>query len=445
MSALPPEKTCSACGAAKPFTDFHKDSTKNDGRCCWCKVCKNAKLKVKRDADREKRKLEGNKPPAFVPSHKTCYWCREIKTVDQFGINVSMVDGKAIICRPCARLQDASYREENRERFQVERDALRARTPEEVVAVRKGLYGDDLAVAKKKCATCKEDHLLLNYYIFSSCEDGLFSNCKGCCAKADKIKYTKNISRTDEEIKIARESKHPDGTKLCCTCDDVFPLAEFYNTRGTPDGLASKCKSCSHLDSVEESRERAEFRWSLKEGKCCETCGCDNPRMLEFAHLDRAAKYRSSTGKPVGPGVLRPALLAIEVEKTKILCAYCHRLETEQENKAKRSMSYIAIWYRDRNYKIRSETTYKEKLERGHCVDCERKVTTANLSAFDFDHLPEYEKVACLSQMSHYNSGFTYEEMWTEMAKCELRCVNCHRVKTHERRLALLPPVPEED
>ncbi len=60
------------------------------------------------------------------------------------------------------------------------------------------------------------------------------------------------------------------------------------------------------------------------------------------------------------------------------------------------------------------------KLERG-CVDCGYK---DNPAALDFDHL--YDK--------RFNISWKYgqvsdETMLAEVAKCEVRCANCHRIR----------------
>ena len=33
-------KVCSSCKEAFPFSDFHKDKSKRDGFCSYCKMCK---------------------------------------------------------------------------------------------------------------------------------------------------------------------------------------------------------------------------------------------------------------------------------------------------------------------------------------------------------------------------------------------------------------------
>ena len=62
------------------------------------------------------------------------------------------------------------------------------------------------------------------------------------------------------------------------------------------------------------------------------------------------------------------------------------------------------------------------------CLDCGG---TFPPECMDFDHLPQYEKKfnASLSQASR-----SFREIGREMAKCEVVCANCHRVRTHVGR-----------
>ena len=67
------------------------------------------------------------------------------------------------------------------------------------------------------------------------------------------------------------------------------------------------------------------------------------------------------------------------------------------------------------------------KLESG-CVDCGTRKPYPEM--YDFDHMPGTAKVrsiaACLT------SG-TLEQMIAEIAKCEVVCANCHRIRTRRR------------
>lgn len=65
------------------------------------------------------------------------------------------------------------------------------------------------------------------------------------------------------------------------------------------------------------------------------------------------------------------------------------------------------------------------KLERG-CVDCGYR---EHAVALDFDHVTGQKSFA-LSRA--YNKSWT--RILAELEKCEIRCANCHRVKTAERK-----------
>lgn len=74
------------------------------------------------------------------------------------------------------------------------------------------------------------------------------------------------------------------------------------------------------------------------------------------------------------------------------------------------------------------------KLERG-CIDCGYR---GHPSALDFDHRPGTEKLFGIADRSSYS----IESLMAEIAKCDVRCANCHRIKTFERVQRLLAPPP---
>ena len=70
---------------------------------------------------------------------------------------------------------------------------------------------------------------------------------------------------------------------------------------------------------------------------------------------------------------------------------------------------------------------FQAKMTRGRCVDCELMVTHENACVFDWDHLGEKrwnvsKMLSC--SLSNFNA---------EIAKCDLVCANCHRIRTKKR------------
>ena len=68
-------------------------------------------------------------------------------------------------------------------------------------------------------------------------------------------------------------------------------------------------------------------------------CGFNDPRALEFDHIDPSLKSHgvmSSRGSLYKAGVIGRKLLIDEVRKCRILCANCHRIKTKDELDFKR-------------------------------------------------------------------------------------------------------------
>jgi len=66
-----------------------------------------------------------------------------------------------------------------------------------------------------------------------------------------------------------------------------------------------------------------------------------------------------------------------------------------------------------------------EIKEASGCVDC----GVNNPILLDFDHLKD--KKYNISRMIH--DGFSWAAIKKEIAKCEVVCANCHRIRTHNR------------
>ena len=62
-------------------------------------------------------------------------------------------------------------------------------------------------------------------------------------------------------------------------------------------------------------------------------------------------------------------------------------------------------------------------LEANPCVDCGE----SNLLTLDFDHINPDEKSYTVSRMV---KDFKWETILKEIEKCEIRCANCHRIRT---------------
>lgn len=75
----------------------------------------------------------------------------------------------------------------------------------------------------------------------------------------------------------------------------------------------------------EKYKQRREFLDSIKLSKGCERCGYkEHPCALDFAHKNAKEKSFSLSHRLCG----NKAKILAEIEKCRILCSNCHRLET---------------------------------------------------------------------------------------------------------------------
>ena len=73
--------------------------------------------------------------------------------------------------------------------------------------------------------------------------------------------------------------------------------------------------------------------------------------------------------------------------------------------------------------------TYIAEVKKAPCTDCHRCFPDY---VMDFDHVPgRGQKVTGVSRM--ILGTYSLESVKAEVAKCDLVCSNCHRIRTHDR------------
>lgn len=68
----------------------------------------------------------------------------------------------------------------------------------------------------------------------------------------------------------------------------------------------------------------------------------------------------------------------------------------------------------------------------GKCVDCGYD---KHLAALEFDHINRETKAHTVSNMIS-QTRYSWDDCVAETLKCELRCSNCHAIRTQEQRVA---------
>ena len=158
--------------------------------------------------------------------------------------------------------------------------------------------------------------------------------------------------------------------KRCTSCQLSKPTEEFYRHRSHSDGLTSQCKPC-HREARRTPRGKAAQR---------------------RANQSEAGKARRARYRARHPERVRDA-----------------------ERKYQRE--------RRADYQARLD---RIKMDQG-CIDCGYD---AHPRALDFDHRGDAPKLFNVSKILRLTAS--WERIAAEVAKCDVRCANCHRIRTAE-------------
>lgn len=195
--------------------------------------------------------------------------------------------------------------------------------------------------------------------------------------------------------------------QTCRTCGETKPLSEF-DLRTDTGKHRTECKSCRRArqrQPLVESRRRTQWFVGNTELLRCRKCGALKP-WTEFPR-----RYANS-------GRLQTWCKA---------CFSDYKKERHRKNHD-REMRRIR---RNQDLRVAANRALVQEYLLSHpCVDCGE----TDPIVLEFDHVRD-TKLGDLSLL--VSSGRPRRIIEAEIAKCEVRCANCHRRVTHQRRLAI--------
>lgn len=216
--------------------------------------------------------------------------------------------------------------------------------------------------------------------------------------------------------------------KICCRCDEPKELTEFTPRYkgGVVVGIRGHCKECQRhavTRSASAPSARVRFkvkradRWAYKAAKIdeyfaahpCVDCGESDRVVLEFDHVRGEKLFNISMA-------VRDAAwskLIAEIEKCDVRCVNCHLRRSEQMRSAT-----------TKPHVLRTDALLMEYLDNHPCVDCREH----DPIVLQFDHV-RGDKIANITRLRDHK----WETIEAEIAKCEVRCGNCHRRATAKR------------
>lgn len=125
------------------------------------------------------------------------------------------------------------------------------------------------------------------------------------------------------------------------------------------------------------------------------------------------------------------AALRREVAKCDVVCANCHRLRTQRRQAARPMVASGTSRSLPRKREAwRAQARLLAELRDRPCMDCGETFAPC---AMDFDHRDPSTKQAAVTRMIG-RAGTA--RILDEVAKCDIVCANCHRLRTFARRSA---------
>ena len=165
-------------------------------------------------------------------------------------------------------------------------------------------------------------------------------------------------------------------------------------------------------DNKRRRQERYEEIRLLKKGVPCKDCGKTfPPYVMDYHHRDPKAKFLQI------PTIVKRMYpwekVLEEISKCDLLCSCCHRLKTYFGRNTYKSLRF------------RYHSTILDELKSATpCSDCGHLYKPCQM---DFDHLKGSQKISDIARLV----GAEQAKLLNEIAKCQLVCSNCHRVRTH--------------
>lgn len=259
----------------------------------------------------------------------------------------------------------------------------------------------------------------------------------------------------------------PDTPIWCPACQEVHMASAFNRESRKHSGLHGICREAQHLarqtpEGKAATAQRNKRRWADPEYRVqsaewrrarvarrganydlkrarrrlqaiveewkrqgCADCGYGDIRAIDPDHADNEQK--DGHVSRLVQLCASAARIRAELEKCIPRCARCHRRVTQRQRPcAWRSADRLPpSWRRRLEMQDRND---QMKMLFG-CLDCRWREWPRGL---DWDHVRGV-KITTIAIM--IANGRPWCEIEAEMAKCELVCANCHRIRTCERRI----------
>lgn len=196
-----------------------------------------------------------------------------------------------------------------------------------------------------------------------------------------------------------------------------------------------KSKQCKNCNKLSPGQEMCKNKWlELKKRMAdyggCVQCGIRDISVLEADHCTQKIHILSNyTFWPTKGG---PEAMELEFLKTQCLCCFHHKLKSHNDRVSKKLDNDVKQPIKREYAMQKQDFNNLLKSQRGHCLSCKRKFVLEESVAFEWDHREPDEKCYTISNLVSglYNPRIAIPLIEKEVAKCDLLCSNCHKIKT---------------
>jgi hypothetical protein len=303
---------------------------------------------------------------------------------------------------------------------------------------------------------CHEDKPATEFAFNSIATGELQSHCRTCHAAYRREHYVRNKSIYIENERLRVRGHRERNRKLlvayllehpCIDCGERDPVVLDFDHR---DPSLKRC-------DVTRLAARKPWQAVLNEiAKCDVRCAnCHRKRTAEqfkWRRGSRGARPRD----PAFADLAGTKVEAVQLESSALdlkVCCTCKRSLPLREFSLKNrrtglraakckacQRAYAKEHYRKNRDKYLAKASRRNAVERERlammlrayleehpCVDC----GVADLTILDFDHRNPSEKTATVNALMR---SWNWERVLSEIAKCDVRCANCHRRRTARQR-----------
>lgn len=109
-------------------------------------------------------------------------------------------------------------------------------------------------------------------------------------------------------------------------------------------------------------------------------------------------------------------------DKLQACCAECNREKFKKYYKNNKDKHIKKVKEVREKYRSKVDLLIKQFLQANPCIDCGNN----DIRVLEFDHIGEKS----FGLASVKRRGFSLKKIKEEIDKCEVRCANCHRIKT---------------